>query len=101
MGDDGGPRTDYGGPEGESNGPEGDSRGLAGGGSGPERNGSGSEGNGSGPEGGPRYGTLLRDAWRLLPQITAVRREIHRAPELGTALPRTQQTVLRELSGLP
>ncbi|MFI0262323.1 M20 family metallopeptidase [Streptomyces sp. NPDC017056] len=44
--------------------------------------------------------TLLDDARRLLPHITAVRREIHRAPELGTALPRTQQKVLRELFGL-
>ncbi|OKI02007.1 amidohydrolase [Streptomyces sp. CB02923] len=46
-------------------------------------------------------GTLLEDARRLLPRIIAVRREIHRAPELGRTLPRTQNTVLRELSGLP
>ncbi len=54
-----------------------------------------------GPMGDDRDSTLLEDARRLLPRITAVRREIHRAPELGTTLPRTQQTVLRELSGLP
>ncbi|UQA90900.1 M20 metallopeptidase family protein [Streptomyces halobius] len=43
---------------------------------------------------------LLAEARRLLPGIIAVRRAIHRAPELDLHLPRTQQTVLRALDGL-
>ncbi|MGW1378067.1 M20 metallopeptidase family protein [Streptomyces sp. NPDC002446] len=43
---------------------------------------------------------LLAAARDLLPGIVAVRREIHRAPEVGIQLPRTQATVLRELAGL-
>lgn len=49
---------------------------------------------GEGPPG------LLADARRLLPELVAVRRAIHRAPELGTHLPRTQRTVLDALDGL-
>jgi amidohydrolase len=43
---------------------------------------------------------LLTEARTLLPGIVAVRRVIHRTPELGLHLPRTQQTVLRALDGL-
>lgn len=43
---------------------------------------------------------LLAEARGLLPGIVAVRREIHRTPEVGIHLPRTQQTVLRALAGL-
>ncbi|MEU7167763.1 M20 family metallopeptidase [Streptomyces morookaense] len=39
-------------------------------------------------------------ARKLLPEVVAVRRRIHRAPEVGTHLPRTQQTVLDALAGL-
>ncbi|MBW5420980.1 amidohydrolase [Streptomyces sp. BG9H] len=45
-------------------------------------------------------GSVLADAQRLLPDVIAVRRAIHRAPELGRHLPRTQQTVLNALDGL-
>ncbi|MFF5448019.1 M20 family metallopeptidase [Streptomyces sp. NPDC012888] len=44
---------------------------------------------------------LLSAARRLLPGITELRRTIHRTPELGTDLPRTQRTVLDALAGLP
>lgn len=92
--DDSGPRADNGGPQGDRSGPDRDR-------SEPRRDRSGPEEDDGGPQGDSTYGTLLRDARRLLPRITAVRREIHRAPELGATLPRTQRTVLRELSGLP
>lgn len=42
---------------------------------------------------------LLAEARKLLPDVIAVRRRIHRAPELGTHLPRTQRTVLDALAG--
>ena len=42
---------------------------------------------------------LLADAERLLPDLVDLRRRIHRAPELGLALPETQATVLTELDG--
>lgn len=47
-----------------------------------------------------RPSTLLTEARALLPGIVAVRREIHRAPEAGIHLPRTQATILRELADL-
>ncbi|MET9293289.1 M20 family metallopeptidase [Streptomyces sp. NPDC003077] len=43
---------------------------------------------------------LLEDARRLLPEIIAVRRALHRQPEVGIDLPHTQRTVLRALAGL-
>ncbi|MEU9304063.1 M20 family metallopeptidase [Streptomyces sp. NPDC048269] len=46
------------------------------------------------------FGGLLADAHAALPGIVALRRSIHRFPELGTQLPRTQQAVLEALDGL-
>jgi amidohydrolase len=43
---------------------------------------------------------LLADAERLLPDLIEIRRRIHRTPELGLQLPKTQATVLEELDGL-
>jgi hippurate hydrolase len=43
---------------------------------------------------------LLEDARTVLPDVVALRREIHRHPELGLQLPRTQRTVLDALDGL-
>ncbi|MGV9278307.1 M20 metallopeptidase family protein [Streptomyces griseosporeus] len=48
----------------------------------------------------PAGSGLLAEAQALLPGITAVRRSLHRAPELGLHLPRTQRTVLEALDGL-
>ncbi|MDQ1519501.1 MAG: hypothetical protein QOI55_574 [Actinomycetota bacterium] len=44
---------------------------------------------------------LLDDARRVLPDVVALRRELHRHPELGLELPRTQQAVIDALTGLP
>ncbi|WP_229891803.1 M20 metallopeptidase family protein [Streptomyces lavendofoliae] len=49
---------------------------------------------------GDEPASVLADAQRILPDLIAVRRTIHRAPELGKRLPRTQQTVLNALKGL-
>jgi len=43
---------------------------------------------------------LLNDARGLQTRTVAMRREIHRHPELGLELPRTRETVLDALSGL-
>ncbi|KPH98622.1 amidohydrolase [Actinobacteria bacterium OV450] len=43
---------------------------------------------------------LLAEAHALLPDTVALRRSIHRHPELGTDLPRTQHAVLDALAGL-
>ncbi|WP_327281514.1 MULTISPECIES: M20 family metallopeptidase [unclassified Streptomyces] len=43
---------------------------------------------------------LLEEARSLLPDTVALRRSIHRHPELGTDLPRTQRAVLDALVGL-
>jgi amidohydrolase len=43
---------------------------------------------------------LLADAQRLLPEVTELRRRIHRAPELGLALPGTQALVLDAIDDL-
>ncbi|UOQ59579.1 M20 family metallopeptidase [Leucobacter rhizosphaerae] len=43
--------------------------------------------------------TLRSDAQGLLPDLVRLRREIHRDPELGMHLPRTQQRVLEALEG--
>lgn len=45
-------------------------------------------------------GPLLHAARLLQPRTVALRRELHRRPELGLALPRTQAAVLAELDGL-
>jgi hippurate hydrolase len=45
--------------------------------------------------------TLLADAGALLPDVVALRRDLHRRPELGLDLPETQARVLAALSGLP
>jgi amidohydrolase len=43
---------------------------------------------------------LLADAERLLPDLIEIRRRIHRSPELGLELPKTQAIVLEEIDGL-
>lgn len=45
--------------------------------------------------------TLLADAQALLPDVIALRRDLHRIPEIGLELPRTQEVVLGVLDGLP
>ena len=44
---------------------------------------------------------LLNEARALVPDVIALRRAIHRQPELGLELPLTQAKVLRALDGLP
>lgn len=44
---------------------------------------------------------LLEQAHALQPATVRLRRQLHRHPEQGLALPRTQAAVLRELSDLP
>jgi hippurate hydrolase len=44
---------------------------------------------------------ILDDARSILDDTIALRRRIHKHPELGLTLPRTQETVLEALSGLP
>jgi amidohydrolase len=43
---------------------------------------------------------LRSDAAELAPELTELRRVLHRAPEIGLQLPRTQQTLLEELEPL-
>ncbi|KAA5831257.1 M20 family metallopeptidase [Saccharopolyspora hirsuta] len=43
---------------------------------------------------------LLDDARALHPDLVRIRRDLHRIPELGLELPRTQERVLSELDGL-
>lgn len=45
--------------------------------------------------------TFLADAHALQDDLVALRRELHRIPEVGLDLPRTQEIVLRALEGLP
>jgi hippurate hydrolase len=45
--------------------------------------------------------SLLDDARELQPDLVALRRDLHRQPELGLQLPRTQERVLAALDGLP
>lgn len=45
--------------------------------------------------------TIVEDAHSIAADLVAVRRQVHRAPELGLHLPRTQQVVLAALAGLP
>jgi amidohydrolase len=44
--------------------------------------------------------TLLGEAQELQPDVVRLRRTIHRQPELGLQLPRTQATILQALDGL-
>ena len=44
---------------------------------------------------------LLADAGALLDDVVALRRDLHRRPELGLDLPATQARVLESLDGLP
>ena len=44
--------------------------------------------------------TLAADARELAPDLTELRHRLHRAPEIGLHLPRTQQTILEALDGL-
>ena len=44
--------------------------------------------------------TLLRDAQEFQPEVVRLRRAIHRHPELGLHLPRTQAAVVEALEGL-
>lgn len=44
---------------------------------------------------------LLDDARALQPALVRLREELHRVPEVGLELPRTQERVLEELRGLP
>ncbi|MBW0101259.1 M20 family metallopeptidase [Pseudonocardia sp. KRD291] len=44
---------------------------------------------------------LLDDARSLHPDLVALRRDLHRDPEVGLMLPRTQERVLDALAGLP
>jgi amidohydrolase len=46
------------------------------------------------------HATILADARALLPDIVAIRRRIHRHPEIGTDLPVTQAVVVEELARL-
>ena len=43
---------------------------------------------------------LLEDAIEMLPELVELRRRIHRSPELGLVLPKTQATVLEAIDGL-
>jgi amidohydrolase len=45
--------------------------------------------------------TLLTDAADLLPDLAGFRRDLHREPEVGLDLPRTQEKILAALDGLP
>jgi hippurate hydrolase len=44
---------------------------------------------------------LLQDARAMGPELVALRRALHAAPEIGLGLPRTQERVLEALAGLP
>ena len=47
------------------------------------------------------YATLLADSRQMLPEITELRRSLHRIPEVGNQLPKTRAMVLDALEGLP
>jgi amidohydrolase len=51
-------------------------------------------------EAAPDHATLLGDARALLPDVVAIRRRIHRRPEVGTNLPVTQAVIVEELERL-
>ena len=48
----------------------------------------------------PDHATLLADARALLPELVAIRRRIHRHPEVGIDLPVTQALIVEELERL-
>jgi hippurate hydrolase len=48
----------------------------------------------------PDLATLLTDARTLLPDVVAIRRRIHRHPEIGKDLPITQGVIVEELARL-
>ena len=48
----------------------------------------------------PDIGALLDDARAIQPDVVAVRRRIHRQPEIGTDLPITQAVIIEELEKL-
>ena len=45
-------------------------------------------------------GNLAAEAAQLLPDLTSLRHDLHRHPEIGLQLPRTQERVLAALDGL-
>src|SRR3954462_3165554 len=45
--------------------------------------------------------TVLEDARELHAELVQLRRTLHREPEVGLVLPRTQERVLAALDGLP
>jgi amidohydrolase len=49
----------------------------------------------------PEAATLLDEARELLPETIALRRRLHRRPELGLHLPETQAAVLETIADLP
>lgn len=49
----------------------------------------------------PRFAGLVAGARVLQPRTVALRRAVHRHPEIGLTLPATQSAVLRALDGLP
>lgn len=49
----------------------------------------------------PRFVGLLEGARSLQPRTVALRRQIHRHPEQGLQLPKTQAAILHALEGLP
>ena len=49
----------------------------------------------------PDPAAVMGDAAALLDEVVALRRDLHRRPELGLHLPRTQARVLEALDGLP
>jgi amidohydrolase len=46
-------------------------------------------------------GGLLEEARALLPDVIALRRDLHRVPEIGLEVPRTRDRLLQALDGLP
>jgi amidohydrolase len=48
-----------------------------------------------------RMGSVRDDAYALADEITELRHAIHREPEIGLQLPKTQEKVLAALAGLP
>lgn len=48
----------------------------------------------------PLFDSLQSDARELNPDLVQLRRTLHRQPEVGLNLPRTQETLLAELDGL-
>lgn len=53
------------------------------------------------PPADPRLADLHRRARAVQPRTVALRRAVHRQPEIGLALPRTQDAVLTALADLP